>query len=320
MTSPDDQRLVEDYLKNFAIAADFPLTAQMCKYHWELERRLKRELLASNPEARWETFERCYTTLYMELHWLYSGQPPRLTPEQLEAKHGYWRYWIGPPPRSVYEVGSGRGELIACLAHLGYECRATEVTRERGQRWVDEMPNLTWGTTDGVHLAQFEPANTYDAVISDQVVEHLHPDDMVEHLRGALQILKPGGRYVFRTPHVHDGPSDISRFFGSNTPQGMHLREYTYRELAARMKEAGFRNVRTRTPRPRVAYRAAKVALGEHGVDSLYLRYLCMLESAIRLLPTQAARRRAAHFGPMPLRFEPSIVLFGDKAGFSGKA
>jgi SAM-dependent methyltransferase len=305
--------LVEAYRKNFSIAPDFPLTEAMCRYHWELERTLTRQILSSHPEARWETFERCYTTLYEELHWLYSGQPPRLTPQELEAKHGYWRYWIGPPPRKVYEVGSGRGELIACLSHLGYECRATEITRERGQCWVDDRPNLTWGTTDGVHLDQFEPADTYDAVISDQVVEHLHPEDLIEHFRGALRILKSGGRYVFRTPHVHDGPSDVSRFFGSDTPQGMHLREYTYRELAAKMKHAGFRNIRAWTPRPQYLYRPAKAMLGERGVDALYLRYLFLLESAIRLLPTQPMRRRAAHFGPRPWCFEPSIVMLGDR-------
>lgn len=313
MGSSESLKLVEEYRKNFSIAADFPLTEEMCRYHWDLERKLTRELLATTPATRWETFERCYTTLYKELHWLYGGQPVRLTPEELAAKHGYWRYWIGPPPQKVYEVGSGRGELIACLAHLGYECRATEVTRERGERWVDDLPNLTWGTTDGVHLANFEPQNAYDAVISDQVVEHLHPDDLVEHLRGALRILKPGGRYVFRTPHVHDGPSDVSRFFGSDTPQGMHLREYTYRELARKMKLAGFVNVRTWAPRARLLFRPAKMLAGERSVDALYLRYLSMLELVIGLLPRQAARRRAAHAGPRPLRFEPSIVMFGDK-------
>jgi SAM-dependent methyltransferase len=312
MAGSEARQLVEAYRKNFSIAPDFPLTEEMCRYHWDLERKLTGELLASTPQTRWATFERCYTALYKELHWLYSGQPARLTPGELEAKHGYWRYWVGPPPRKVYEVGSGRGELIACLAHLGYDCRATEVTRERGQRWVDDLPNLTWGTTDGVHLAGFEPEDAYDTVISDQVVEHLHPDDLLEHLRGALRILKPGGRYVFRTPHVHDGPSDVSRFFGSETPQGMHLREYTYRELASAMREAGFTRVRTWTPRPRLVYRPAKALLGERVVDSLYLRYLMLLESMIRRLPTQAARRRAAHLGPHPWRFEPSIVMMGE--------
>lgn len=305
--------LVEQYRKNFSIAADFPLTEAMCRHHRDLERTLTRELLESEPQSRWATFERCYTRLYQELGWLYSGQPARLTADELVRKHGYWQYWLGPPPRKVYEVGSGRGELIACLAHLGYDCRATEVTRERGQRWVEELPNLSWGTTDGVHLARFEPQNTYDAVISDQVIEHLHPDDLVGHFRGALQILKPGGRYVFRTPHVHDGPSDVSRFFESETPQGMHLREYTYRELAMKMRRAGFRNVRAWAPKPRFIYRPAKAMLGTNGVDALYLRYLFLLEWAIGWIPKQSARRRAAHFGPRPWRFEPSIVILGDK-------
>jgi SAM-dependent methyltransferase len=315
MSAPQGQQLVEAYRRNFSIAAEFPLTEEMCRYHWTLERDLTRQLLESTPQSRWETFDRCYTTLYKELHWLYSGQPAKLTPAQLEQKHGYWRHWLGPPPQKVYEIGSGRGELITCLANLGYECRASEVTRERGQKWVEDIPNLTWGTSDGIHLAQFEPVNTYDSVISDQVVEHLHPDDVVEHLRGVLQILKPGGKYVFRTPHVHDGPSDVSRFFGCDTPQGMHLREYTYRELAAKLKQAGFVQIRSWSPRPRFLYPLASRLLGAGGVDRAYLRYLFVLESLIGLLPTQAARRRAAHWGPRPWRFEPSLLLFGQKPG-----
>jgi hypothetical protein len=59
------------------------------------------------------------------------------------------------------------------------------------------------------------------------------------HLEMAFEALKPGGCYIFDTPHAFSGPHDISRLF-SPTPQGFHLKEWTYREMFAALKAVGF--------------------------------------------------------------------------------
>lgn len=41
----------------------------------------------------------------------------------------------------------------------------------------------------------------------DQVVEHLHPDDLASHFKGVAAILKTKGRYIFATPHSSVGPA-----------------------------------------------------------------------------------------------------------------
>ena len=64
---------------------------------------------------------------------------------------------------------------------------------------------MTWGETDGVHLDMFKLPESYDAVISNQVIEHLHRDDLAIHFRAAWRVLRPGGRYVFATPHCTQG-------------------------------------------------------------------------------------------------------------------
>jgi len=99
---------------------------------------------------------------------------------------------------------------------------------------------LVWRTTDGVNLSQFEKEATYDAVISTQVIEHLHPDDLVTHFSNALALLKPGGICVFDTPHRGTGPHDLSDLLGFERPQFMHLKEYDYCELRDALKKAGF--------------------------------------------------------------------------------
>jgi hypothetical protein len=51
--------------------------------------------------------------------------------------------------------------------------------------------------------------------------------------------LKPGGRYLCRTPSKVSGPHDVSMFFG-DVARGMHMQEYSYETLVQIFKEAGF--------------------------------------------------------------------------------
>ncbi|HEY1303118.1 MAG TPA: methyltransferase domain-containing protein [Vicinamibacterales bacterium] len=289
LDEPRGHELVRRYKANYRIPEESRVTEEMVLHHWTLERRLTKELLSSAPEQRWEVFERCYTSLYSELGWLNdligteSGEPA------VEAARD-WSGLIGRTPNRVYEVGSGKGRLIAALADLGYDCTATEITRERGAKWTSEQTSLRWCVSDGVHLDRFETPESFDAVISDQVIEHLHPDDLVAHFRGVYSILKPGGRYVFATPHAFEGPFDVSRVFGTDRAEGMHLKEYTYRELDAALRQAGFARVAA-------AFRLPHGVRARFGGRPLpipsraYRHYLCAIERVIERLPRRRQRQ-----------------------------
>lgn len=211
---------------------------------------------------------------------------------------------IGPPPLDVYEVGSGDGSLARALAARGYRYRATEITSERGDR--AETPGLAWAVTDGVNLDRFEAPGSFDALISNQVLEHLHPDDLPTHLRSARALLRPGGRVAFTTPSVLTGPHDISLVLGLDSPAGMHLREYTCGELRAALRRAGFVDVAsplrvpaglaTRLPRP-----------PQPIVSRLYLSYLIALERPLLLLGRR--RQRAVARSLRAALFPSNIVL-----------
>jgi SAM-dependent methyltransferase len=305
------EQLVQRYKDNFHLPRETPLTEEMVLWHWGLEKSLRDELLASSAQNRWEVFERCYSTLYGELYWLnqFSSQS-----ENDVGEFADWFDIIGSKPRTIFEVGSGKGRLILALAERGHHCKGTEVTRERGAKWAQSHPNLTWGTTDGVNLELFEPANHYDLVISDQVVEHLHPDDLLPHFQGAHKILKSDGKYIFRTPHVCIGPSDVSRVFGTDQPMGMHLKEYTYKELCHALREAGFRKVTTplRVPRQLRAKANWLGAIVEARSSVAYLEYLRLVESLLTLLPATKLRRRVTAYSKL-LYFSPSIFLIAEK-------
>lgn len=289
--------LLKRYRSNFAIPPSQPLTEAQVRRHLDLERALTRELLASSPETRWETFERCYSRLYAELPWLNAGEPTRHV-------LGDWPTLIGPPPRRVYEVGSGSGALARALAAEGYGVVATEVTRERGASRECDV-RLQWTATDGVHLDQFAEPDSFDAVISDQVVEHLHPDDLREHLQGAFALLRPGGAYILRTPHAFVGPSDVSRVFGFDRPVGMHLKEYTYSEVAAAAAAAGFGPLAAPLGLPGPLRR--RVGLDVR-VSRRYLRYLIAIEHWMSRLPPAWRRRLRPCLVPPLFRHDVTLV------------
>jgi len=203
--------------------------------------------------------------------------------------------------------------LISFLAASGYDCTATEITRERGERFASKSDNLTWRLTDGVHLDRFEKPASYDVVLSNSLIEHLHPDDLLDHCKGVLAILRNGGRYVFCTPHRASGPSDVSIVFGCDEPRGMHLREYTYRELIDVLSRAGFQRMDAVLMPPKRMGRVLGRASGPFASHA-YLNFFCILERFMLLLPNQPLRRKAVRLSRIVL-FKPCIFMEARKGG-----
>jgi len=83
------------------------------------------------------------------------------------------------------------------------------------------------------------PDGQADVVFSYQFLEHLHPDDLGPHFDLVFRLLKPGGIYVFDTPHRYSGPHDISRHF-THELDCFHFQEWTHREMRAKMRTHGF--------------------------------------------------------------------------------
>ena len=142
-----------------------------------------------------------------------------------------------------------------------------DISDQRGA-WEGEPANFRLVLYDGYELPV--PEGSQDVVFSDQLIEHLHPEDTALHFRLVHRMLAPGGVYVFRTPHALCGPHDVSRFF-SDAPEGFHLKEWTYREIAPLLREAGFRLPRAfwnaRGARVRTPFAAAVAA--ERGLARL---------------------------------------------------
>jgi SAM-dependent methyltransferase len=299
MKKPEGKELIERYKSNYGISADALITEEMILQHWELEKTYTRQLLSSTPQNRWEIFERCYTGLYESLPWLNTLV---LQTEKANRTEDFedWKALLGQPPQRIYEVGSGKGEMINYLSQCGFQCVGTDVTHERGHKHVPDNRNLSWEITDGVHLDKFTSNKSYDIVLSDQVIEHLHPDDIIIHFQSVFEVLKDDGKYIFRTPHVHQGPSDISEVFGCNRSMGMHLKEYTFTEINKSLHLAGFKNIGAVLRIPNRVQNIFKRTINPR-VSNRYLNYLMIVESIIAIIPYQKVRRSISDFLRYPL-------------------
>jgi SAM-dependent methyltransferase len=86
------------------------------------------------------------------------------------------------------------------------------------------------------------PPESIDVAFSSQLIEHLHPEDVVIQLQAIYRALVPGGVYICLTPHRFGGPADVSRLF-DEVATGFHLKEYTNRELARLFRGTGFSRI-----------------------------------------------------------------------------
>ena len=133
------------------------------------------------------------------------------------------------------EIGSGRGDLAIRMA--GY-CRTVDAIDATANGLSDPTPaNLTFQVGDGSALPYAD--GSFDLAFSDQLLEHLHPDDARLHLEEVRRVLRAGGRYLCLTPNRLNGPHDVSKFFETE-PRGLHLKEYSREELGRLFLEAGF--------------------------------------------------------------------------------
>lgn len=212
--------------------------------HYQVEARLARNLMAADRAGR----QRIFSTMYDEL---FSAVPdhPRLTRrdgiEQTvranRSKVAALHPWLRPDS-VLMEFAPGDGEFAAFIAPQVREVIGVDISDQRrtGRTWPANFRHVVY---DGFNLPQVAP-DSIDVAFSDQLLEHLHPEDAQSHLELVLRCLRPGGCYVIRTPHAVTGPWDVSRYF-CDTPEGFHLREWTFRELRDAMLATGYRRVET---------------------------------------------------------------------------
>jgi SAM-dependent methyltransferase len=142
--------------------------------------------------------------------------------------------------RTFLHVGPGDCALTLEAARYVKRAYAVDVSSEI-TKGLEAPPNFALILSDGVSIPV--PPGSVDVAYSDQLMEHLHPDDASDQLKNIYEALAPGGVYFCITPNRLNGPHDISCFF-DRVATGLHLKEYTVTELGRLFRETGFSRVR----------------------------------------------------------------------------
>lgn len=222
-----------------------PRSARQLREHYAIERRLAQRLRDASGDERPALYAQVYDELFSSIphHPQLRRRDSRERVQQVERELHFLAPLLGSELR-VLEIGAGDLALSRRLAGLVREVHAVDVASAIA---ATESParNLHIYLTDGRRLPL--AGGCIDLVYSNQLLEHLHPEDAALHLREVHRVLAPGGRYLCVTPNALTGPWDISRMFSAE-PTGLHLREYCNRELVGLLRGAGFEGVRALVP------------------------------------------------------------------------
>lgn len=207
--------------------------------HFELERSLAARLRSAPRSDRAMVYGQVYQELFESL----PDHPQNVRRKQptAESVHRQARSIAKylTPTSTFLEVGCGDGALAIALAKTVARSYGLDVTEALLPASLPE--NFTFVKTSGIAIAL--PDSSIDFAYSNQLVEHLHPDDAKDQFQEIRRTLRRGGKYYCTTPNRVSGPHDVSGYF-TYEPNGFHLKEYDYASLKQLFLDAGFSKVK----------------------------------------------------------------------------
>jgi len=215
---------------------DIKRTPEQLKHHYEVEKGLANRLRTARPDERPQLYSWAYEELFRQV----ADHPLCRRTEQdvqadVAAQMAFLRRFL-KPDAAMIEIGPGDCALAFQAATYLWKVVGVDVM-ENFTPYMPRPENFEMVVCDGIHLPL--PDAYFQLAYSNQVVEHLHPDDVLEQTRSVCRVLKPGGMYVCATPNRITGPHDVSGLF-DDVATCLHLTEYTTGELHRVFRQAGF--------------------------------------------------------------------------------
>lgn len=228
------------------VRADFDATrhahgdgrsAERIRAHYLLERRLSDRLRRAPAGLRGQVYAEVYAELFRSL----PDHPQKAAVAHLGRSDRETALLRGRLPATGAFLELGCGDASVCFEVAGQVSRAYGLDVTDALVRHDRAPsNFQFLGTEGVKIPL--PTQSVAFAYSNQLMEHLHPDDAEAQLREVFRVLEPTGSYLCITPSRLVGPHDVSIFFDYEAT-GLHLREYDYRALRSLGLAAGFRRV-----------------------------------------------------------------------------
>jgi SAM-dependent methyltransferase len=214
---------------------------ERCRAHYEVEKELAERLRSSPRETRLHLYSSVYDEMYrrvLDHPMLIEKENPVQRLSTVRRQLRMLEKYLSSD--SVFmEIGAGDCMISREVARIASKVYAIEISEEIA-RSAELPPNADFILSDGIGIPV--PERTVTIAMSDQLMEHLHPDDASDQLAEIYRALAPGGLYVCMTPNRLNGPHDISKYFGSE-PVCFHLKEYSFCELTNLFHEVGFSRI-----------------------------------------------------------------------------
>ncbi len=149
---------------------------------------------------------------------------------------------------SFLEIGFGSGKMLKSVADEGYPITGIEASQHLRNQAVELLGSRFETRLIVADFLQYRPDSARAAhtlIYWNDVFEHIPPDEIQDYVEKIHSLLAPGGSLVTITPNWHLRPSDATVIHHPprTEAQGLHLKEYTLREITAMLRRAGFARV-----------------------------------------------------------------------------
>lgn len=214
-------------------------TADQLWEQYQIEKQLAAKLRNASRTERRKLYSETYDELFRRVpHHLQLARKMSSAQrtKSVQAQLSLLRRFL-TPDTCFLEIGAGDCALSLHLAERVRQVYALDVS-ETISRESRVPSNFRLILSDGVSVPV--PPGSVSVAYSNQLMEHLHPEDAAEQLANIVKGIATGGIYVCVTPNRLTGPHDISRYF-DDTATGFHLKEYTITELRRIFRNSGFR-------------------------------------------------------------------------------
>nr|MBU1328413.1 class I SAM-dependent methyltransferase [Candidatus Omnitrophota bacterium] len=163
-----------------------------------------------------------------------SGILPEETPPKFFARHLSAYYFALPyiKGKDILEIGFGDGYGANFLADHARSVKAADILEKNVALAAGKYKkkNLEFKKTDNAY-SEF-PDNSFDAVVSFQVIEHIPEDEIAGYLESMKRVLKKGGRAFISTLNL-DKNKKPNRPYPKNP---FHVKEFTYKEFDSTLR------------------------------------------------------------------------------------
>ena len=166
------------------------------------------------------------------------GDATRGAAVDIRAEYSALADALADAPGPVLDIGAGRGEFLELLRERGLTARGVEIDDELVR--LAQADGLDVQLEDGLVALRAEALSSLGAIVLLHVIEHLHPNELLELIGLARERLAVGGRLVLETPN----PQSLYVYARAFWLDPTHTKPVhpTYLEFV--LRAAGFTDVR----------------------------------------------------------------------------